>query len=583
MYLLGLPLSAPADEWQTEFEKSSGSRTPRYDATIAYCQRLAEATPQLAYSEFGISPQGRGLPLLVVDKHGFFTPAQVRQTDNAILLVEACIHAGECCGKDAGMMLLRDLTVTARYPELLEHVTILFIPIFNVDGHERFGPYNRINQNGPEETGWRVTAQNLNLNRDFLKSDTPEMRAWLKLFTAWRPDFFVDIHSTDGADYQYTITYSMEVHGNMHPAPTAWTKQYIGRVEKLMAAAGYPLSPYVTFKRWHDPRSGLVSWVAPPRLSQGYTALHDVPGLLIEAHMLKPYKERVAGTYEILKQTLVILNQEHRPLRQAIAQAGSQTASEEFQRDPLPLDFELVEESVPIDFLGYEYDVVESEVSGGDWFQYSDRPMVYEVPFFNAQRVSIEAELPEAYIIPPEWEVVIDRLKLHGVAVKRLLEPRTLRVRSYKFWDLSWQDRPYEGRHPVRFQTDELQEERFYPAGSAVIDIRQPAAKVAAHILEPHAPDSYVQWGFFDAILSRVEYFESYVMEKMARKMMADDPDLRREFEELKATDVELAANPRAILTWFYKRTPYYDFKHNVYPVGWIDERGEMEQLPLAD
>jgi len=581
--LTGSPVPASADEWQTDFEKSHGSQTPRYEATIEYCQRLADTSPQVVYSELGISPQGRGLPLLIADKLGHFTPEDVRKTNNAVLLVEACIHAGECCGKDAGLMLLRDLTVTARYPELLDHVTILFIPIFNVDGHERFGPFNRINQNGPEEMGWRVTAQNLNLNRDFLKSDTPEMQAWLKLFVAWRPDFFVDIHSTDGADYQYTLTYSMEIHGNMHPAPTAWTKRYLGRVEKLMAAAGYPLSPYVVFKRWHDPRSGLVSWVASPRLSQGYAALHDVPGLLIEAHMLKPYQERVDATYQMLLQTLVILNEEHLQLQQAIAQAASQTASDTFRRVPLPLDFEVTEDSVTVDFLGYEYDVVESEISGGDWFRYSDRPMVYKVPFFNRQRVSVEAELPEAYIIPPAWAVVIERLKSHGVGVKRLREPFTLRVRSCKFWDLSWQQQPYEGRHPVRFQMDMLQEERVYPAGSAVIDIRQPAAKVAAHILEPQAPDSYAHWGFFDAVFSRVEYFESYVMEKMARAMLADDPDLRREFEELKVSDAEFAANPRAILNWFYKRTPYYDFKHNVYPVGWIDDRAIVEQLPLVE
>ena len=203
--------SPPDATWLTDFEKSGGLRTPRYEATIAYCKKLAAASPQLLFTHFGTSPQGRPLPLLVADRQGNFTPERVRESDNLVVLVQACIHAGESCGKDAGLRLVRDLTVTGQYTDLLAGVTLLFIPIFNVDGHERFGPHNRINQNGPEEMGWRTTAQNLNLNRDFLKADAPEMQAWLNLFTAWLPDFFVDIHSTDGADFQYPITYGMEI------------------------------------------------------------------------------------------------------------------------------------------------------------------------------------------------------------------------------------------------------------------------------------------------------------------------------------------------------------------------------------
>ncbi len=210
---LALMAAAGADDWTTFYERSDFKRTPSYEQTVTYCQRLADASPWVHYEAFGSSSQGRDLPLVVVDKNGAFTAADVRKSDNAVFLIQACIHAGESDGKDAGMMLIRDIAVRKQLESLLEHVTILFIPIFNVDGHMRFGPYNRANQNGPEEMGWRTTAVNLNLNRDYLKADTPEMRAWLAMYAEWLPEFFADCHVTDGADYQYAITYAAEVHG----------------------------------------------------------------------------------------------------------------------------------------------------------------------------------------------------------------------------------------------------------------------------------------------------------------------------------------------------------------------------------
>ena len=567
---------------ETPFEESGGNKTPTYAETMTWCEDLAARSEILSFGSFGTSPQGRTLPVMVADLDGRFEASehQLRE-DRVVLLVEACIHAGESCGKDAGMLLLRDLAedqVLAR--RLLARTTLVFVPIFNVDGHERFGPHNRINQNGPEEMGWRVTAQNLNLNRDFLKADTPEMQAWLGLFNSWDPDFFVDIHSTDGADYQYTLTYGLEVRGNMDPGLSAWTRDYRDAMEKAMPEDGHLIAPYVSFKDWHDPRSGLQAGVMGPRFSQGYAAIRNRPGLLIETHMLKPYPVRVDATRAMLVNTLEWLVSEGPSLRRAVATADARTASASFRADPFPLTFRGTDEAEPFVFLGVEYEKVTSPVTGGDWFRYfSDQPVTMDLDFFQTVVPERTAQLPEAYLVPAEWTLIIDRLQWHGVAFSRLAEPTTLAVRTWRLEDPTWRQRSYEGHHPVEFSSTEIKETRAFPAGSVLVDMNQPLARVVAHLLEPAGPDALVRWDYLDAIFERVEYVESYVIEDMIAVMVQEDPGLLEKLAAKKAADPRFAANPWAIRTWFYQQTPYYDARVGIYPVGCLDDREVVKNL----
>ncbi len=582
---LTLASAAAAFDAVTPWERDPEA-TPRYAETVAWCRGLAEASDQVAYGSFGISPQGRDLPLVIWDRDGLADPEACRRAGRVVLLVQACIHAGESCGKDAGMGWIRDLAglgpggAAAAGPA---GVTVLFVPIFNVDGHERFGPHHRINQNGPREMGWRVTAQNLNLNRDFYKADTPEMQAWLQLWNAWDPHFLVDVHATDGADYQYAITYGLELHGNLEPGLTAWLGDYLAAMETAMAADGYPLAPYVTFRDWHDPRSGLGSWVAGPRYSQGYAAIRNRPGLLIETHMLKPYPVRVRATRAMLDHTLAHLAGGADRLRALTVAADALTASPAFRAQPLPLRWERTEESEDFTFLGVEYEQVFSDLSGGDYFVYHpDRPDTFVVPWFNQPAVSVAVEVPEAYLVPPEWTGVIARLQMHGVRLGRLAEPVTLTVDTWRFADPSWGERPYEGRHQARFELEPVTVQRTFPAGAAVVDMAQPAARAAVHGLDPRGPDSFAAWGFFDAVMTRVEYVESYVIERIMKEMVAADPDLAAAFDDAKAADPDLASDPWRIRQWFYERTPYHDAQAFVYPVGLLKDRAVVAGLPLA-
>lgn len=559
-----------ATPFETVFESSGGKKTPTYDETMAWFDELASSSSILKLKSFGVSPQGRQLPLLVADSEGRFSSSQHENRENhVVLLVEACIHAGESCGKDAGMLLLRDLVADSKLAEeLLENVTLLFIPIFSVDGHERFGPYNRINQNGPDEMGWRVTSVNQNLNRDFLKADTSEMRQWLKLYQQWMPDFFIDIHSTDGADYQYAITYGLETHGNMELGLTDWTSIYSDAMNEAMLDDGYPMAPYVSFRDWHDPRSGLNIWAAGPRYSQGYTAIQNRPGLLIETHMMKDYKIRVDAAYRLVLNTMEYLNTEATNLRQKVRAADVYTASPEFRATPFALSLKLTENHRPFEFLGVGYEKVTSDITGGEWFRFSDQPETMNIQMYDEMLPNLTAKLPEAYLIPPQWTVIIDRLQMHGIEFSRLAEPQEVEVHSWHLHSAKWREKPYEGHHPVSFEMDPLVEKRMYPAGTVVVDMNQRAARVIAHLLEPLGPDSLIRWGYLDAIFERVEYVESYVIEDMIREMIIEDPGLLVELEEKKQADSAFAEDPWAIRYWFYEKTPYYDAQVGVYPVG---------------
>lgn len=576
LFILIIQISSAQDTtWTTFYEKSGEKETPSYDETISYCKKLADASPYISYTGFGMSPQGRELPLLIFDPDGHFNPASVKASGNVILMVQAGIHAGEIDGKDAMLMFFRDLAIYRKYPELMKGITIICIPIFNVDGHERFGKYNRINQNGPEQMGWRTTAQNLNLNRDYLKADAPEMKAWLKLFQDWLPDFFMDIHVTDGADYQYVSTYGLETFGSMDQGLTRWTdKVYLPNLENTMNKEGMPVFPYVAFRRWHDPRSGLRSGSASPRFSTGYMAIQNRIGLLVENHMLKDYQTRVRASYEIVKLTSRLLVDKREELKNLNRKADEYAASPAFRKQAFALDFKTGTDSVLVKFKGVEYDTVHSSLSGGTWFQYHpDKPETFEIPYFNEQVASVKVRLPEAYIIPPEWLDVIERLDLHGIAYTRLKKAEKISVVSYKFKDPSWAKSPYEGRFPLKVSYDTITSERLYPAGSVLVDMNQRSARVIAHILEPNAPDSYIYWGFFNTIFEQKEYFETYVMEDYARKMLLSDPELKAEFEKAREQNPDKFKNSYALLSWFYERSPYWDKDLDVYPVGKIYDR----------
>lgn len=578
--LFSLIANAQDDPLLTWYEKSGETETPSYEETVRYCRLLADHSPWIHMASFGSSLQGRALPLLILSKDNSFRP-EGKNSTKAVLMVQACIHPGEPEGKDAGLMLIRDIVTTKKLEHLLDNVTLLFIPIFNVDGHERFGPNNRINQNGPKEMGWRVTANKLNLNRDYLKADAPEMQAWIRLFNTWLPDFFIDCHTSDGADYQYVMTYALETYGNMEADLTEWQKSvYLPYIEQKMEARGFPIHPYVSFRNWFDPESGIRSSASPPMLSQGYTASRNRPGLLLETHMLKPYKPRVESTYEMILHSLEILNVENIRLKEMIRQADEYTASAAFRAKDFVIDWGIdYTDSSWIAFKGIAYEKTKSDLTGGDWYQYNGGPETLRLKLFNKPKAEASIHLPEAYIIPVEWKEVIERLVLHNVQMYRIDKAIRLKTETYRFRDYRWDRTPYEGRFRMHLTADPFEIERSYPAGSVIVPMDQSTAKIIAWALEPEANGSFVKWGFFNTIFEQKEYGETYVMEKMARELIEENPVLLEEFNTRKAEDEEFAKSQWLQLNWFYSKTPYWDDQKDIYPVGRILDRAIVDTL----
>ena len=342
------------DPWVTPAERTGLTATPGYDETVAWLQRLVTAAPQLSMVSLGVSPEGRDIWMVIASAEGAFTPAALKATGKPTLLAQAGIHAGEIDGKDAGLMLLRDLTVRGTRARLLKGANFLFVPILSVDGHERSSPYGRVNQRGPVETGWRTNARNLNLNRDYAKLDTPELQAVVRAINQWDPDLYLDIHVTDGIDYQYDITFGYTGQHGLSPSIAAWLdKRLTPALNKDLAAMGHIPGPLIFAVDNRDPSKGIVAWTAGPRFSTGYGDARHLPTVLVENHSLKPYKQRVLGTYVLLEGSLRTLARYAGSLRRAIIADRTRTP------ELVPLTWQAPQaEPEQVEFLGIQWQTV---------------------------------------------------------------------------------------------------------------------------------------------------------------------------------------------------------------------------------
>lgn len=546
------------DPWITFTEKNNFINTPSHQETVDWLKKLCASTTTMKYVTIGTSAQGREIPMIICNNDGKFEASALRESSKPLVLAQAGIHAGEIDGKDAGMMLLRD--IATRKKQLLDNAVLLFIPILNVDGHERTSPYNRVNQRGPANMGWRTNGRNLNLNRDYTKLDSEEINAVVQVMKDYKPSLYLDLHVTDGADYQYDITYGYSQ--AYSPASAEWlNKQLTPHVDQRLKEMGHIPGPLLFAANDRDFSEGVVEYPYSARFSNNYGDLVHIPSILLENHSLKPFRQRVLGTYVFLEAILEVVNKQGAQLKNAIAK------DERYRPDELVLTWKQSTKAENLTLLGIESQVQKSKISNGDFVQWTGKPVTQQVAFYRSDIPDVKVRRPKAYWVPSTYQDVIEKIKAHGISVEVINKPADVKLTMHRITTYKFASQPFEGHVAVTLATvPEERIEKFY-AGAVRISLDQPKGDLAMHLLEPLSTDSFLQWGYFAEVFNRTEYIETYILEPLAQEMLKD-PAIKEDFEKAKAQNPDLINNQQEVYRWFYQRSPYYDARWLLYPVG---------------
>jgi hypothetical protein len=571
LLLAGGSQAASLKSLETISELSGFRTTGRYDEVERLCRAYAGTWPAaVRCTEFGRTPEGRPMLALVISRAGALSAEDARERTLPVMLVQGGIHAGEIDGKDAGFLAVRELLSGKAAPQALRSFVLVFVPVFNVDGHERFGRWNRPNQNGPAEMGWRTTSQNLNLNRDYAKADAPEMQAMLRLLHAWDPVLYVDLHATDGAQFQHDIANIVEPtfagDRELHPTGRELSKELNGALAKQ---GSMPVDFYPSFVKADDPSSGFAVGAYPVRFSTGYWALRNRFAVLVETHSWKDYPTRVRVTRNTIVTLADMMARRGKTWRALAHQADERAAR--LGGEAVPLTYENGPHVGAIDFHGYAYTRNPSPVSGALVTHYDQtKPQIWRVPYVDAVVPKITARVPRGgYVVPPAHATwLAERLAVHGISFERVTRvAHAANVEVFRASAVTFSKDSFEGRTTVELAGQWQEERREVPAGSLFVPIVQPRARLVLALLEPQSPDSYAAWGFFNSAFERKEYMEAYVAEQVAKEMLAADPKVTAEFARRLAEDADFAKDPEARLEFFHRRHPSWDERHNLYPV----------------
>ncbi len=541
--------------WETD-----DNYTPTYHEVIAWYQAMANQSPLVTMTPVGMTDAGYPLHEVVVINGD-------NKEEKVTLMINNAIHPGEPCGVNASIALVRDIVADGDLADLLDNVNLVIIPFYNIGGGLNRGSYSRANQVGPSEHGFRGNAKHLDLNRDFVKCDSRNAKAFTEIYQRWQPEIFVDTHTSNGADYQYIMTLIATQKDKLSPAlATYQQKHYLPDMYDQMAAAGYEMTPYVYAMGSLD--KGIKAFLDLPRYSSGYAAIHGSISSMPETHMLKTYRDRVESTYHFLKANLVHAS------AQSQAILAARAAHDDYVKAMAKYDIQWELDKAQkqaIEFKGYEADYKASEISGQPRLYYDrSQPYTRSIDYYDTYRPILTVDAPQAYVIPFAYGEVIDRLRANGVAMTVLQQDSSLDVQQYRIVDYKTVDRPYEG-HYLHYdvQVDLLpSSKQTYRRGDVVIYLNQPQNPYIVHTLEPQGADSFFAWNFFDGILMQKEHFSAYVFEDTAAELLAEDADLRRAFEGWRAEQTADVLDGRTELEWIYKHSPYYEEGYLRYPVG---------------
>ncbi len=551
-------------DFTTTFEKSEGTKTATYEETITFYQNLAEAYTSVKIYEMGETDSGKNLKLVTFNPDRSFESEFGTASNKNVLLINNGIHPGEPDGIDATMMLLRDYAQGKIAAP--KNTIIAVIPIYNIGGSLNRNSTSRTNQNGPDAYGFRGNARNYDLNRDFIKADTKNSRTFAELFHTVKPDLFIDNHVSNGADYQYVLTHLFTQKDKLGGDLGDYLENnFRKQLEDSLHLKKWDITPYVNVFN-ETPEAGFIQFMDSPRYSTGYTALFNTFGMMVETHMLKPYKQRVEGTYELMKSFVNIADADSEKIKSLRDMSFSTYKS----GSEYPIQWQ-VDSSITstLQFLGFKGEMIPSKITDSQRLKYDEaKPFTKNVTYYNTFKPSTSITIPEKYIIPQAWWNVIDLLELNEIEMKQLQKDTIITAEVYKIATFETAKNPYEGHYShyntnVTSTTERVQ----VFAGDYIISTNQKGVRYLLETLEPQAVDSFFNWNFFDTILQQKEGFSPYVWEDMAEEFLNKNPEIKAEFEKKKTEDAAFKANWYLQLDWLHKKSPNYETSHLRYPI----------------
>ena len=551
----------------TTFESSHGLKTGNYEEVIAYYLALEKKFSSITVYEMGQTDSGFPLNVVIFDsenKNRKDSKENFIKNNKNLLLINNGIHPGEPDGIDATMLLFRDFAEN-KIP-IPKNTIIATIPIYNIGGVLNRNSTSRTNQNGPEEYGFRGNARNYDLNRDFIKNDTKNARAFAEIFHWLNPDLFIDNHVSNGADYQYVLTHLFTQHDKLGGELGNYLhNSLMPHLEDSLHKKNWDITPYVNVFN-QVPEIGFTQFMDSPRYSTGYTSLFNTLGMMVETHMLKPYKQRVEGTYALMKSFINIADKDSEKIK--TLRKNSFEKYKVGSHYPISCEVDSSKTST-LKFKGFEGKMIPSNITGAERLKYfRDKPFTKDVTYFNNFKVTDSVTIPSAYIVPKGYWNVIELLKLNNIEFTEIKNDSIISAEVYRIEKYETVKSPFEG-HYLHYKTEvtKTTENVSVKAGDILIKTQQPGIRYLLETLEPSATDSFFNWNFFDAILQQKEGFSPYVWEDMAEKFLNENPEIKKEFEAKKSSEPEFAKNWYSQLDWIHKKSPYYEKSHLRYPI----------------
>jgi hypothetical protein len=547
------------------------NKTLDYYSLISEYAKIANSSDKAKLITYGKTDSGKPLHLLVISKNKVFNPEALRKQNKRIVLINNGIHPGEPAGIEASLQLAAELLTEKPISAILENTVICIIPIYNIGGMLNRSPYNRANQNGPEECGFRGNARNIDLNRDYMVCQTANAKSFTQIFQEWQPDVFLETHTTDGSDHQQTLTIITTAHQDLPPMLGDFlNKKMRPELYKMMQQTSkYKVCPYVTV--WRDtPDNGYSMFLESPRFSTGYASLFNTLSFMTENHIFKPFEDRVLSCLDFMHCLLNYTSANSDEIAQLRQQANNYLDKQKefvltWKIDSSRFDY--------ITFDGYEASYLPSKLTGEPLLHYNrNKPYTKQIKYYNGYNSEITVKAPDYYILPQAWHKTVERLKLNNVKMTRLKSDTSITLEMYYITSYETYDSPYNGHYPhynIKL-SPKVMKVNFYK-DDYIIPVKGDKKYYLIQALEPNAPDSFFSWNLFDEILQSREYFSPFIFEERAMQILDTTPGLKEQLHVAIAKNPDMKKNTYLQMRFIYRHSPYFEKTYMRYPVGRVN------------